>query len=152
MSECRCILLCYLAMALNLCFILEQPGSAKFALLPQWQHFCQQVAWVAGLRCTRVGTCPNNTILQLVTHEIQVYRQTVNMRAFGAPSMKKTCLWSNSRLLGELGSDVVSQALWSAILPMHVALSLPVLVALWHTHTYMYIDIYTLYTPIAPRT
>lgn len=48
----RCVLLCYLAMALNLCFILEQPASAKFSFLPQWEHFCEQVAWVAELRHT----------------------------------------------------------------------------------------------------
>ena len=46
----------------------------------------------------------------LALRDTQVYRQTINMRAFGAPSMKKSCLWSNSRLIGELGSDVVSKA------------------------------------------
>ena len=48
------------------------------------------------------------------------------MRAFGAPSMKKSCLWSNSRLIGELGSDVVSRLLAFAnnahVLQLHVAM------------------------------
>lgn len=40
----------------------------------------------------------------------QVYRQKVWMRAYGAPSLKPSCLWSNSKLIGELGHDLVTPA------------------------------------------
>jgi len=46
----RTTLLCYLAAALGLVFILEQPGCSKFSLMPRWQHFCQTVCHVRRLQ------------------------------------------------------------------------------------------------------
>ena len=44
------MLLCFLCVALSLVFILEQPGSARFRELPLWQIFCDEIAYVSGLR------------------------------------------------------------------------------------------------------
>ena len=46
----RVTLLCYLCAALGLVFILEQPASGKFALMPRWEYFCQKVCYVCGLQ------------------------------------------------------------------------------------------------------
>ena len=46
----RTTMLCYLASALGLVFILEQPGCSKFSLMPRWQHFCQTVCHVRRLQ------------------------------------------------------------------------------------------------------
>ena len=41
----RCTLLCWLLVALEHVFILEQPGSAKFGDMPRWQEFCSNIAY-----------------------------------------------------------------------------------------------------------
>lgn len=46
----RATLLCWLAAALGLVFILEQPGCSKFSLMPRWEHFCQNVCHVCRLQ------------------------------------------------------------------------------------------------------
>ncbi len=43
--SCRVTLLCHLCMALGVVFIVEQPGSEKFGMMPRWQEFCSQICY-----------------------------------------------------------------------------------------------------------
>ena len=43
---CRVTLLCWLCCALGHVFLLEQPSSARFADMPRWRHFCDNIAYV----------------------------------------------------------------------------------------------------------
>ena len=45
---CRVVLLIWLCCALDLIFLLEQPGEAKFGQMPRWVYFCQHIAYVSG--------------------------------------------------------------------------------------------------------
>ena len=43
----RVVLLIWLCCALELIFLLEQPGEAKFGNMPRWQFFCRNIAYVS---------------------------------------------------------------------------------------------------------
>lgn len=46
----RVTLLCWLCAALGLVFLVEQPASGKFGLMPRWEYFCQKVCHVCRLQ------------------------------------------------------------------------------------------------------
>ena len=99
----RCTLLCWLLVALEHVFILEQPGSAKFGDMPRWQAFCANIAYVSlqklvyftqqRLFCLAF-LCLRGVVFPPAAHE--VFRQQIMMRHFGVHSVKPTCLWANT--------------------------------------------------------
>ena len=66
----RALVLCWVISALGGTFVLEQPAGGCFRHLPWFRYMAKYI--------------------------LTIYRQAVWMRAFGAPSLKRTFLWSNS--------------------------------------------------------
>lgn len=48
--SCRVTLLCHLCMALGVVFIVEQPGSERFGMMPRWQNFSSQICYAPWLQ------------------------------------------------------------------------------------------------------
>ena len=58
----RVTLLCHLCAALGLVFIVEQPASGKFGLMPRWEYFCENVCYVRGLQLVYIVVFTNLSV------------------------------------------------------------------------------------------